>query len=117
MMAHRLLSALAFVCLLAVAVPAMATERGIASYYGPGFFGHRTACGSILTRVSYWIAHKTLPCGTRVRVTNRSNGRSIVVSVQDRGPYARGRVVDLTVAAAGALGVRGTAPVLIEVMR
>jgi len=116
-MSHRLLSAVAFACSLAVAMPAGAVERGVASYYGPGFFGHKTFCGSILTRLSYWIAHKSLPCGTKVRVTNRSNGRSIVVRVQDRGPYARGRIVDLTVAAAGALGVRGTAPVVVEVLR
>jgi len=116
-MSHRLLSTLAFACSFAFAAPTGASERGVASWYGPGFFGHRTACGSILTRVSYWIAHKSLPCGTRVRVTNRVNGRSIVVRVQDRGPYVRGRIADLTIAAAGALGVRGTAPVLVEVLR
>ena len=113
----RLLSALAFACSFSVAVPAGASERGVASYYGPGFFGHKTACGPILTRLSYWIAHKSLPCGTRVKVTNRANGRSIVVRVEDRGPYVRSRIVDLTVAAAGALGVSGTAPVLVEVLR
>ena len=116
-MMKPLVAAVAFACALAFAMPVEAGERGLASWYGPGFFGHKTACGPILRRLSYWIAHKTLPCGTRVRVTNRTNGRSIVVQVLDRGPYVRGRVVDLTVAAAQKLGVSGTAPVQVEVVR
>jgi len=116
-MPNRLLPAFALACALAFAMPAEAAEHGLASWYGPGFYGHKTACGPILQRLSYWIAHKTLPCGTRVRVTNKANGRSIVVQVLDRGPYIRGRVVDLTVAAAQKLGVSGTAPVQVEVVR
>ena len=116
-MPQRLFGALTLACVIAFAMPVKAAERGLASWYGPGFFGHKTACGPILRRLSYWIAHKTLPCGTRVRVTNRATGRSIVVQVLDRGPYVRGRVVDLTVAAAQKLGVSGTAPVQVDVMR
>ncbi len=108
---------IAFLCTVVIAMPVEAAERGLASFYGPGFFGHKTACGPILRKLSYWIAHRTLPCGTRVRVTNKVNGRSIVAQVLDRGPYARGRIVDLTVAAAHALGVSGTAPVQVEVMK
>jgi len=108
---------LAFLCTVVFAWPAQAAERGFASWYGPGFYGHKTACGPILRKISYWIAHKSLPCGTKVRVTNKANGRSIVVQVFDRGPYIRDRIVDLTVAAAGALGISGTAPVQVDVLR
>jgi rare lipoprotein A len=83
--------------------PAMAT------WYGPGFYGNTTACGQKLTKELLGVAHKTLPCGTLVAVSYR--GRSLVVPVVDRGPYAKGMTWDLTSAAAEQLGVTATARV------
>jgi rare lipoprotein A len=74
------------------------------SWYGPGFYGHGTACGETLTRSLLGVANLTLPCGTRVTLRNPSNGRSITVRVVDRGPYVSGRMWDLTGATGGALG-------------
>jgi rare lipoprotein A len=85
-------------------------EEGIASKYGRDS-GKRVACGGELDEDAFTAAHKTLPCGARVRVTNKSNGESVVVAVNDRGPFVRGRVIDLTPAAARAIGMKGTAPV------
>ncbi len=84
---------------------------GLASWYGPGFWGHRTASGERLTAGAYTAAHRYLPFGTRVRVTSRRTGRSVVVRINDRGPFARGRIIDLSSASARALGMRGTEPV------
>jgi rare lipoprotein A (peptidoglycan hydrolase) len=78
----------------------------IATWYGPGFYGHRTACGQILTRHILGVAHRTLPCGTPV--TLYYNGQSITVPVIDRGPYANGATFDLTSATAQALGITET---------
>jgi rare lipoprotein A len=73
-------------------------ERGIASTYGEGdgFEGRRTACGQIFHTSIVQIAHKTLPCGTVVRVEDPDNGRTVDAEVTDRGPYVRGRIVDLS---------------------
>ena len=79
------------------------------TWYGPGFYGNRTACGQRLTEGTLGVAHKTLPCGTKVAL--RANGRSIVVPVIDRGPYARGVTYDLTAATAEHLGVMHTAQI------
>jgi len=84
-------------------------ERVTATWYGPGFYGNRTACGQRLTRRTLGVAHKTLPCGTRVAL--RHEGRSIVVPVIDRGPYARGISYDLTSATARRLGAMFTSPI------
>lgn len=81
-------------------------RRVTATWYGPGFYGNRTACGQRLTRSTQGVAHKTLPCGTKVAV--RVNGRSTVVPVIDRGPYARGVAYDLAAATAKRLGVAHT---------
>jgi len=78
----------------------------VASWYGPGFFGRRTACGTRLTRRTLGVAHKTLPCGTNVDLYYA--GRTISVPVIDRGPFVDGRDWDLTQATAQALGVRAT---------
>ncbi len=78
----------------------------IATWYGPGFYGHRTACGETLTRHILGVAHRTLPCGTPV--TLYYGGRSITVPVIDRGPYANGATFDLTSATAQALGITET---------
>jgi rare lipoprotein A (peptidoglycan hydrolase) len=79
------------------------------TWYGPGFYGNRTACGQRLTTSTLGVAHRSLPCGTRVAL--RANGRSIVVPVIDRGPYARGVTYDLTAATADRLGVMHTAQI------
>ena len=92
-------------------------QHGIASYY---WKPQRIACSRTRRYNPNLMvaAHKTLKCGTMVRVTNKRNGRSVVVKIDDRGPYIRGRIVDLSVAAANKLGMRksGVAPVLLEVL-
>src|SRR6478609_7483158 len=88
-------------------------ETGIASWYGPTFYGHHTANGEMYDGNALTAAHKTLPMPVNVRVTNLSTGKSIVVRVNDRGPYARGRIIDLSKRAAELLDVvqSGTARV------
>jgi rare lipoprotein A (peptidoglycan hydrolase) len=78
----------------------------IATWYGPGFYGHKTACGETLTRYIVGVAHRNLPCGTPV--TLYYNSQSITVPVIDRGPYANGATFDLTSATAQALGITET---------
>jgi rare lipoprotein A len=82
-------------------------RRSIATLYGPGFWGHRTACGTILRRRTVGVANRTLPCGTEVQVYY--DGTVATVPVIDRGPYAHHANWDLTMATARALGIRGTA--------
>ena len=88
-------------------------ETGVASWYGPDFYGHRTANGEMYDGTQMTAAHRTLPMPVNVRVTNLDNGRSVVVRINDRGPYAKGRIIDLSAAAANALDVvaHGTAKV------
>jgi rare lipoprotein A len=88
-------------------------EQGVASWYGPDFHGGRTATGETYDMHAMTGAHPTLPLPTWVRVTNLENGRSVVVRLNDRGPFARGRVIDLSRAAAEALDMvrAGTARV------
>jgi rare lipoprotein A len=95
-----------------------AVEHGIASWYGPGFDGHRTASGERYKRNALTAAHRSLPFGTRVLVKNRENGASVIVTINDRGPFARGRVIDLSYQAARELGVSisGTADVELAVL-
>jgi rare lipoprotein A len=95
-----------------------ATQTGIASWYGPGFHGEATASGIVYNQNDLTAAHQTLPLGTRVMVTNVNNGRSVEVLINDRGPFAKGRIIDLSHAAAQSLDmiVPGTAPVRIEVI-
>jgi rare lipoprotein A len=84
---------------------------GLASSYGEG---SQTASGERFNANELTAAHRTLPFGTRVRVTNRSNGRSVVVTINDRGPFVGGRIIDVTPAAARAIGMSGVAPVTVE---
>ncbi|MEC5408795.1 septal ring lytic transglycosylase RlpA family protein [Paraburkholderia sp. MPAMCS5] len=91
-------------------------QSGRASWYGRGFHGRRTANGERYDMHALTAAHRTLPLGSYVRVTNPTTSRSVVVRINDRGPYARGRVIDLSMAAANVLDMRhaGTARVKIE---
>ncbi|NPT33848.1 septal ring lytic transglycosylase RlpA family protein [Paraburkholderia xenovorans] len=91
-------------------------QTGRASWYGRGFHGRRTANGERYDMHALTAAHRTLPLGSYVRVTNPATSRSVVVRINDRGPYARGRVIDLSMAAAAVLDMRhaGTARVEIE---
>lgn len=93
-------------------------ERGMASWYGEDFHGRVTANGEIYDMEALTAAHRTLPFGTEVRVTNAENGRQIHVRINDRGPYLYGRMLDLSLAAARELGMveNGVAAVQIEVM-
>jgi len=103
------------------AAPAAADEikpiqTGAASWYGPGFHGKRTANGETFNTNDLTAAHKTLPFGTKVRVTNEKTGKSVVVRINDRGPYAHGRVIDLSKAAAEAVGIAGTEKVTLAAL-
>jgi rare lipoprotein A len=90
--------------------------EGQASWYGSRHHGRRTASGERFDQHALTAAHRSLPFGSKVRVTNLSNQRSVVVRINDRGPYARGRIIDLSRAAAERLGMlsRGVAPVRLE---
>lgn len=81
------------------------------SWYGPGLYGHRTACGYALTEGLLGVAHRTLPCGTLVTFRNPANGLTITVPVVDRGPYVAGRTFDLTGGACLAIGHCWTGPI------
>lgn len=90
---------------------------GNASWYGPGFQGHRTASGERFNSGGLTAAHRSLPFGTRVRVTNNVTGRSVVVRINDRGPFVGGRQIDLAAGAARAIGMSGTSYVSMAVVR
>jgi len=94
-------------------------SSGQASWYGPGFYGNRTANGELFRPGTLTAAHRTLPFGTRVRVTNMGNGRSAVVRINDRGPFHGHRVIDLAHGAANQLGLisSGIANVKLEVLQ
>ncbi|HLY38025.1 MAG TPA: septal ring lytic transglycosylase RlpA family protein [Candidatus Binatia bacterium] len=93
-------------------------QIGVASWYGPGFHGNRTANGEIYDQYEMTAAHPSLPLGTRVMVTNLANGRSVEVRINDRGPFVDGRVIDLSYAAARTVAMigPGTARVRIDVL-
>lgn len=107
--------AAAAILLIATLAPAHA-ETGIASFYGRELAGNRTASGERFSPTDFTAAHRKLPFGTMLRVTNLANGRSVIVRVNDRGPHVRGRIVDVSFSAAKALGMvgRGIARVRIE---
>jgi rare lipoprotein A len=110
------LAASALLCTGCASVPAASSsaQKGIASIYA--FKGSRTASGQRANPGGLTAAHRSLPFGTMVQVTNRHNGRSVVVRINDRGPFIRGRVIDVTPAAAQALGFSGLAPVSLSVV-
>jgi rare lipoprotein A len=115
-MAVNSLTKLAFTSVLlasTVVLPMTASaQEGIASVYS----GERTANGEYAYATGLTAAHRSLPFGTRVRVTNHQTGRSVVVRINDRGPFVAGRIIDLTPAAARALGMDGLARVSVEVL-
>ena len=92
--------------------------NGRASWYGPGFHGRRTANGEIYNSNALTAAHRTLAFGTRVRVTNINNGRSVIVRINDRGPFIKGRIIDVSAGAARRLNMisSGIAPVRLEIL-
>jgi peptidoglycan lytic transglycosylase len=90
--------------------------KGVASWYGPGFHGKKTANGERFNTNDLTAAHKTLPFGTKVRITNERTGKSVVVRINDRGPYAHGRVIDLSKAAAEAVGIEGVGQVALATL-
>ena len=93
-------------------------QSGLASWYGRDFHGLQTAEGEPFNMNAYTAAHRSLPLGTHVRVRNMRNGRAVVVRINDRGPYKRGVIIDLSRRAAGALGMvrEGRVPVRVEVV-
>jgi len=95
-----------------------AEESGKASWYGPGHIGKKTANGEVFTGRGRTAAHKDLPLGSLVRVTDSASGRSVVVRINDRGPYVAGRVIDLSERAARELGIleAGIAEVTLEIL-
>jgi len=92
----------------------VSAESGIAAVYS--YRGGRTASGEASRPAALTAAHRTLPFGTMVRVTNHRNGQTVVVRINDRGPFTRGRVIDLTPAAAGKLGFSGLTRVTLDVI-
>ena len=100
------------------ATDAAAHQIGVASWYGPRFHGRRTANGEIFNQHEMTAAHRRLPLGTVVKVTNLDNGKSVVVRINDRGPYIKGRILDLSRAAAAELDMveDGTVRVSIETL-
>ena len=117
-MAYDSLTKLAFATSLLVStvgLPVYASaQSGIASIYA--YSGERSASGERASPSGLTAAHRTLPLGTMVRVTNQASGRSVVVRINDRGPFVRGRVIDVTPAAAHALGFSGLAHVSLQVV-
>jgi rare lipoprotein A len=94
------------------------STTGMASWYGPGFHGRRSASGEVFNRNALTAAHRTLPFGTQVRVTNVSTGQQVVVRINDRGPFSHNRIIDLSEGAASSIGIRrsGVGRVRLEVL-
>ncbi|MBP0594854.1 septal ring lytic transglycosylase RlpA family protein [Paraburkholderia sp. LEh10] len=92
-------------------------QLGLASWYGVGFHGRRTATGEHFDMYAMTAAHRTLPLGSYVRVTSLANSKSVVVRINDRGPFARGRIIDLSYLAATALGIHRAGVAKVEIER
>ncbi|MCS7245627.1 MAG: septal ring lytic transglycosylase RlpA family protein [candidate division WOR-3 bacterium] len=90
-------------------------QRGYASWYGGKFHGRKTACGIVFDTYKYYAAHKTLPCGTILKVTNLKNNKSVEVKVVDRGPFKKGRIIDLSYISAKELGIVSSGVELVEI--
>jgi peptidoglycan lytic transglycosylase len=111
-MVVRMAAALCGVAMLVGLSSGANAQTGVASVYA--YKGEKTANGERVSPHALTAAHRTLPFGTQVRVTNLSNGRSAVVRINDRGPFVKGRIIDLTPAGAHALGIDGLARVDVE---
>jgi rare lipoprotein A len=100
------------------AVPGQYVQQGVASWYGKPFNGHRTSDGEVYDMYQFTAAHRTLPFGSIVRVTNLLNGKQIDVRINDRGPFVADRIIDLSLSAARAIEMigTGTAPVRLDVV-
>jgi len=96
--------------------PIIQGEQGLASWYGHPYHGRRSSSGEIYNMHDMTAAHRTLPFGTRVKVHNLENGRSATVRINDRGPFVAGRIIDLSNAAAKAIGMSGLAQVRLEIL-
>jgi rare lipoprotein A len=92
-------------------------QRGMASWYGPGFHGRKTASGERFNSSEMTAAHRFLPFGTRLRVVNETNGRSVVVRVNDRGPFAHRRIIDLAKGPAQSLGLMSSGTAYVSLHR
>ena len=114
----RIVTGLVFLQFCVVSFKLHADQIGVASWYGPRFHGRRAASGEIFNQHQLTAAHRYLPMGTVAKVTNLENRKSVTVRINDRGPYAKKRILDLSRAAARALGLikQGTALVRIEVV-
>jgi rare lipoprotein A len=98
------------------AAPIVQGEEGIASWYGHPYHGRRAASGEIYNMYDMTAAHRTLPFGTQVKVHDLQNGRDVTVRINDRGPFVEGRIIDLSYAAAQAMGMNGVANVRLEIL-
>jgi rare lipoprotein A len=92
-------------------------QKGTASWYGPGFHGRKTASGERFNSGAMTAAHRFLPFGTKLKVVNEKNGRSVVVRVNDRGPFTRNRIIDLAKGPAQELGLMGTGTAYVSLHR
>ena len=112
----HLLPLTSYLSLLTSKTNAQGVQTGKASYYAKKFSGRKTASGERLHHDSLTCAHRTYPFGTQLKVTNPANGKTVIVRVTDRGPYVKGRIIDLSVRAAKELGIiaQGIAPVVVE---
>ncbi len=117
-MRSSLAAALAALCTLSLSPAWAETHSGHASWYGPGFHGRTTANGETFDQNALTAAHRTLPFGTQVRVTYERTGESVVVRINDRGPFHGNRVIDLSREAAEEIGLihSGVGPVQLEVL-
>ena len=114
-LAAGVLATLAFSPLTSIAGEPSFKQKGVASYYADRFHGRKTASGVRYDKTALTAAHKSLPLGTKVRVTNLKNGETVEVEINDRGPHVKGRVVDLSKAAARELGMMNTGLVKVQV--
>lgn len=96
--------------------PTGISDRGTASWYGPGFHGRRTANGEVYDMHKFTAAHRTLPLGTIAQVRSLTSGRQVTVRINDRGPFVRGRILDLSLAGAQALGMTGNGTDEVELL-
>jgi len=91
-------------------------QTGVASWYGPGFHGKKTANGEKFNKNKFTAAHKTLPFNTLVKVINTENGKSVTVRINDRGPYAKDRIIDLSEAAGKKIGITKTGTAFVKIL-